>query len=273
MRRSTVAEKEIVMSRLHRTLGVAIVVVALLPSDALARQRDPLDNSKLKRTHFEDLAYPTAAQESGVQGVVVVESALDDTGRVVNPIALTGHPLLAPVAVDNARRWSFEPSAQKRAVIVYDFRLEGACRKPGNGLSRVLDENYVQVLGCTALGDASRLPLQADEAPVRYTDLTYHAVAQSARIQGLVVIEATVSIQGDVVATSVVSGKMLLDKHAAQHALTLGFPPASSTTHRILVYRFISSGGWCRGRRGGSIFDFVHPALLSVTACSVPVDH
>lgn len=54
-----------------------------------------------------DAEYPQTAKAAGVQGAVVVEVMVDESGYVVAARAVSGHPLLRDAAVQAAREWQF----------------------------------------------------------------------------------------------------------------------------------------------------------------------
>ena len=54
-------------------------------------------------------AYPQEAKDAGAAGVVGVRVLVDETGKVVEAEAISGHPLLRQAAVDAAYKWRFAP--------------------------------------------------------------------------------------------------------------------------------------------------------------------
>jgi TonB family protein len=54
--------------------------------------------------------YPPIAQQSGVQGVVILEITLDATGMVRDAKILRSIPLLDQAAIDAVKQWQFTPS-------------------------------------------------------------------------------------------------------------------------------------------------------------------
>jgi hypothetical protein len=76
---------------------------------------------------FADLKYPAVAYTANYQGVVVVRIKLDDHGKPVDAVALSGPELLIHDCVENAKKWRFEPNSQKTVILVYSFRIEGTC--------------------------------------------------------------------------------------------------------------------------------------------------
>jgi protein TonB len=54
--------------------------------------------------------YPPIAQQTGVQGVVILEITLDTTGMVRDATILRSIPLLDQAAIDAVKQWQFTPS-------------------------------------------------------------------------------------------------------------------------------------------------------------------
>jgi len=54
-------------------------------------------------------AYPPLARQARIQGQVVLRAMISREGAIENLQILTGHPLLAPAAVDAVRQWRYRP--------------------------------------------------------------------------------------------------------------------------------------------------------------------
>lgn len=54
--------------------------------------------------------YPRMAQEARIEGVVIIEATIGETGQVSNARVLRGVPLLEQAAIDAVRQWEFTPS-------------------------------------------------------------------------------------------------------------------------------------------------------------------
>src|SRR5262249_18547091 len=54
--------------------------------------------------------YPTIARQVNASGEVQVAIMIDETGRVIEAKATSGHPMLRSAAEDAARKWVFQPS-------------------------------------------------------------------------------------------------------------------------------------------------------------------
>jgi protein TonB len=62
------------------------------------------------RTRDVPPVYPPIAQDSRVQGVVIIEAVIDETGRVVEARVLRSIPLLDQAALDAVKQWEYAPT-------------------------------------------------------------------------------------------------------------------------------------------------------------------
>jgi TonB family protein len=53
--------------------------------------------------------YPQEAKDAHIQGVVVMRAIIDKDGNVANIQLISGHPLLAPPAIDAVKQWKYKP--------------------------------------------------------------------------------------------------------------------------------------------------------------------
>ena len=95
-----------------------------------AWQELPILDEDVKPLYFETLAYPVMARISRIQGVVVIRVMLSDDGTVVSARPISGPKELIPECLANSKKWRFEPTPDKMAVIIYEFRIDGLCQLP-----------------------------------------------------------------------------------------------------------------------------------------------
>ena len=73
--------------------------------------------------------YPQVAREKRIQGAVILKIKIRAAGDVADVAVISGHPLLAPAAVDAVRQWKYKPYFQNGAPVTaetqvqVDFRL------------------------------------------------------------------------------------------------------------------------------------------------------
>jgi protein TonB len=53
--------------------------------------------------------YPPDAKDQRIQGVVVLQVNIDKEGNVANTELVSGHPLLAPPAIEAVKQWKYRP--------------------------------------------------------------------------------------------------------------------------------------------------------------------
>ena len=58
--------------------------------------------------------YPAVARAARVEGVVILEAVIDESGNVTSARVLRGDPLLAPAALDAVQQWKFKPARVER---------------------------------------------------------------------------------------------------------------------------------------------------------------
>jgi protein TonB len=80
-----------------------------------------------KALHLVQPQYPQIAKQAHASGTVVVQVLIDENGNVIAAHAVSGHPLLQPVAVAAARASKFSPTklsgqpVQVNGLIQYNF--------------------------------------------------------------------------------------------------------------------------------------------------------
>jgi len=73
--------------------------------------------------------YPALARQINASGEVQVEIMIDEEGRVVEAKAVSGHPVLRPVAEEASRKWVFKPTlldgkpVKQQGVLTFVFAL------------------------------------------------------------------------------------------------------------------------------------------------------
>ena len=84
-----------------------------------------------KLTHQVMPVYPPMAKTARVQGKVVLDATVDESGNVVNARVVSGHPMLQQAALDAVKLWKYTPfRAQGRPVsvttrVTIEFNLMG----------------------------------------------------------------------------------------------------------------------------------------------------
>jgi TonB family protein len=91
---------------LNRSVAVARGNGAI-PDNIIRLDSREAESLVLKRVQPE---YPTQARQAGIQGSVVVMVAVSAEGDVSSAGTVSGDPMLAPSAIEAAKRWKFKPN-------------------------------------------------------------------------------------------------------------------------------------------------------------------
>src|SRR2546428_215065 len=73
--------------------------------------------------------YPTLARQMRIQGVVQIDAVVAVDGHMRELRVVSGHPLLAPAALEAVRQWIYEPTVlngarvEVSAPITVNFKL------------------------------------------------------------------------------------------------------------------------------------------------------
>lgn|SRR5579871_6527918 len=78
---------------------------------------------KLKLRKYVPPDYPAVARRANVQGRVVIEARIAESGRVENPHPLSGHPLLRDPALAAVKKWRYEPACLNGAPVAVDYSI------------------------------------------------------------------------------------------------------------------------------------------------------
>lgn len=73
--------------------------------------------------HRVEPAYPPLAKAARVQGPVVLEAVISKTGTIENLQLISGHPLLAPAAIDAVRQWRYKPYILNEEAIEVETQI------------------------------------------------------------------------------------------------------------------------------------------------------
>jgi protein TonB len=65
--------------------------------------------SKGLLTYRVEPTYPVLARQAHIQGVVVLTALIDKEGMIQNLQVVSGHPMLAPAAIEAVKQWRYKP--------------------------------------------------------------------------------------------------------------------------------------------------------------------
>ena len=150
--------------------------------------------------------YPTAAQDAGIQGQVLLKIVISEKGDVENAEVLSGDEALTKSALKAIKKWKFEPTivdgkpSKVHATIPFNFHFG----------DKTTDGKEVRSGGTLFSGDNGKVeklpPNLVKGLLIHRVDPMYPRAAQMNRVQGMVVLHALISKDGLVTSVSPISG-------------------------------------------------------------------
>jgi len=199
-----------------RLLIAAVVLWNLLVPIGFAQEASPtgtqVQASTLQMIQKVAPIYPPLARQARIQGTVVLRIIINKSGEVRDVSVISGHPMLAPAAVDAVRQWRYQPyevdgqSVEVETDIQVNFKL--AENPPPAG-------TVGDIPGGVSLPPPTPGVPRAPEAVMRTlrvekVDAVYPQAAIRQKIEGVVVLDVRVDASGDVEHSTLVSGHPML---------------------------------------------------------------
>jgi len=169
--------------------------------------------------------YPPSARQARIQGAVVLRVHINKSGDVESMQLVSGHPMLAPAAIEAVKQWKYkpyllngEPIAVETSVTVNftlaDKPAEGTVGSAPGGIPEggqggivpgAADPGHAAVPGRVRISQGVAQGLVVTKIPPQYPQ-----DAKDQRIQGLVVMRAIIDKEGNVASLQLISGHPLL---------------------------------------------------------------
>ncbi len=153
--------------------------------------------------------------------IVAVQIVVDESGKVTQAKAISGHPLLYAACVNSARQTKFPPTLidglpiKVKALLVYKF-------KPDGTIDTNIEKDDKTVIGT---------PINLVEPPPPFCNCKIGGTAS-------VMVEAKTDEQGNVIESNAFAGVSFLRKTCEKAALESKFLPTNQKAKIILVYNF-----------------------------------
>lgn len=183
------------------------------------------DSTRLEPIFTPKPVYPPEAVTRAIQGQVVIQLEISETGDVVSATPVSGEPILAEAAIDAMKKWKFKPyikdgkAVRARAKMPHNFAFQGTTIKIKGAATPSAQPSETSAVNDTSTTDpaASQRPLKLKVSQgvmdgIKIYDLPprYPPAARQKHIQGEVVLRATIGKDGLIHNLQVVSGPVEL---------------------------------------------------------------
>jgi TonB family protein len=202
-------------------LLLLITLTSLAVSQVVSPQRIRVTQTVIADylTKRVDPIYPPTAKQARLQGTVVLKVVISKSGDVENLQLISGHPMLAPAAIEAVKQWKYTPyllngePVEVETNVTVNFTLAD---QPSDG-GDVAGGGFSGVIP-TGKGNASQLVSQRERVSQKEAQallLTrvnphYPQEAKDQHIQGTVVLSVVIDKEGNVANIQLMSGHPLL---------------------------------------------------------------
>lgn len=214
------------MSRHLIAAPLLLITLASLASAQVVPERVRVGGNIISQQIITQVApeYPPLARQARIQGQVILKAHISKTGDVENLQLVSGHPMLAPAAIDAVKQWKYRPfvlngePVKVETNVTVNFTLadkpaaeDGAGDVPGGvpgGIPGGMGSGVVGTVS-NAPNGAKRVRVSSGVAQgLLLTKVApqYPADAREQHIQGVVVLRAMIDKEGNVANVQLITG-------------------------------------------------------------------
>ena len=168
--------------------------------------------------------YPPLARQARIQGMVILKIVINKDGDVRDLQLVSGHPMLAPAAIEAVKQWKYQPYTKDGEVVEVSTMVRVVFSMPDGAAPKDEAANAPPMAMSGVIG-----PVSSSSGPIRMSegvyrvfepemrarriekiDPVYPPTAVQDNIQGMVRLEVQILPSGDVENVRLISGDPLL---------------------------------------------------------------
>jgi TonB family protein len=220
----------------HRVAPLLLLItLTFLAAAQVVPQRVRVSESIVQGLMIKKVApvYPPLARQARIQGTVVLKVQISKSGDVVNLQLVSGHPMLAPSAIEAVKQWKYKPyllngdPVEVETTVTVNFSL--ADKPPAEGIAGDapggIPPGEIGSINTSAPADTphpstpQRVRVSSGVAQgllVTKVPPQYPADAKDQHIQGVVLMKVNIDKEGNVYKIELISGHPLLAPSAIE---------------------------------------------------------
>ncbi|HEY6272897.1 MAG TPA: energy transducer TonB [Terriglobales bacterium] len=162
----------------------------------------PADSTAIELINAPEPDYPLEAAAKRVQGKVVVQLHISETGDVENTDIVSGDPVLAAAAERAMKTWKFKPFIRNgkpvrvRRQVPWEFALKGDTSNACAVVEAVMAMNLAHHRSEGSDPFGMRDSKAVEGSLIRRVEPQYPGIAKMEHIQGTVILAATIGKDG-----------------------------------------------------------------------------
>ena len=209
------------------TIALVITLTALAGAQEAAPQRVLVSTTQMADQILKKVppAYPPLARQARIQGTVLLKVVINKSGDVESTQLISGHPMLAPGAIEAVKQWKYKPyllngePVEVETNVTVNFTLadkppaEGVAGDNPGGLPPGETGSIASPADATNPSIPPRVRVSSGIMQgllVKKVPPQYPPDARDQRIQGAVVMQVSIDKAGHVANIQLISGHPLL---------------------------------------------------------------
>lgn len=163
--------------------------------------------------------YPPLARQARIQGTVMLKIVINKDGDIRDMQLVSGHPMLAPAAMEAVKKWKYQPYTKDGEVVEVSTMVRVIFSMPDSPAAGAVGDAPGSVKGTVISGVIGGI--RASEAEMRaqriqQMDPVYPPLAIQEKVQGPVVLDVQISATGNVQNVMIISGHPMLTASAME---------------------------------------------------------
>lgn len=211
---------------LATALFLLLTLAALAASQVATPTRVRVGSTQMADQIVKKVApeYPPLARQARIQGSVILKVQINKSGDVVNLQLFSGHPMLAPAAIEAVKQWKYKPfllngePVEVETSVTVNFTLSDKPAAEDSGVAGEIPGGIPGDHAFGVVGTVSSTPGPNGVTRVRVSsgvaqgllatkvNPQYPQEAKDQHIQGVVVLQAIIDKEGNVEHLQLISG-------------------------------------------------------------------
>lgn len=251
--------------RIHAVLMLTVCCAWLALGQETAPAPTELSEGSVQALLIRRVApvYPPLARQARIQGTVMLKIVINKDGDVRDVQLISGHPMLAPAAIEAVKQWKYQPYTKDgevvevSTVVRVNFNLAG--EPPTGG---VVGGTWGETTGGVISTDLRVPEAEMQKFRIHTVDPVYPPMAIQARVEGIVSLDVRVTATGDIEAIRLVSGHPMLASSAIQAVKRWKYQPYVVNGNAVEVATMVRLNFQLAANDAGGMARELSPAQL-----------
>jgi TonB family protein len=214
--------------RLFASCSALVIFVALAASQDTSQAQIQVPADSVPTLLVREVAplYPPLARQARIQGTVVLSVVINKEGEVRDTKLVSGHPMLAPAAIEGVKQWRYKPYIQDDKPVEVETIVRISFKMPDYSAMSSARGAQLDSPPRAAVPQLVRVSAGVMQGLLDHrVDPDYPADAKEKQVEGTVVLNVDIDSDGEVARVELVSGHPMLAAAAMDAVLQWKYRP------------------------------------------------